>query len=97
MAKKELFKYVKICREKGFSDLEIRDNLVKSGWEQKEVLEALLARPSKRLPKWISWLAMAFLIFLFAAIVWSVFFMLNDLNRISDEVTTMIQRSHKVK
>lgn len=77
--------------------MEIRDNLMKSGWEQKDVLEALLARQTKHLPKWVSWLALAFIILLFAAVVWSIFFMLNDLTKISDEVTTMIQRTHKVR
>jgi len=97
MVTKELNKYIKECREKGFSDLEIRNALIEKGWNQKDVLEAILARPTKHLPKWVSWLGLAFMILLFAAIVWSVFFMLNDIRRISDEVTIMVQRTHKAK
>ena len=92
MVKKELIKYIKECRKKGFSDLQIRDNLIKSGWEQKYVLEALLARQSKHLPKWLSWLGLLFIILLFAAVVWAIFFMLNDIQRISDEITTIIRQ-----
>jgi len=95
MVTKELNKYIKECREKGFSDLQIRDTLVEKGWDQKDVLEAILARPSKRLPKVVSIAGLIFAVLLVGAVIWAIFFMLNDIQRISNEITTITQQIHR--
>jgi len=94
MATEELLKYVKDCRKKGFSDSEIRNALVERGWNQKDVLEAILARPSKRLPKAVSMAGLIFAVLLVGAVIWAVFFMLNDIRKISDEVAVIPKQVH---
>jgi len=96
MINEEIFNYIKDCRKKGFPDADIKKSLLQAGWNQKEVLEALVARPSaKVLPKWVSIVGIILAVFIIGGFIWAAVFAINDIQKISADIANMTQQIHK--
>jgi eight-cysteine-cluster-containing protein len=93
MISKDLIKYIKECRKKGFSDLDIRNALIERGWNEKDVLGGLLSSMGpKKLPKWVSIVALVVVSFVIGGIVYAAIFAINDIQKTSAEVAAMTQQ-----
>jgi len=96
MITKDLIKYVKECRKQGFSDLEIRNALIEKGWDEKDILEGLLSSMGpKKLPKWLSIVALALIVLAVIGITWAAIFAINDIQKTTAEVAAMTQQIHR--
>lgn len=92
MANKELIDYIEECRKLGHSDSRIRSALLKEGWSEADVLEAMFkyTKPVKKSSKsglFIVGLVISLL--LIAATIGGILFMLNDMEKISSEIADL--------
>lgn len=98
MVTKELIKYIKECRKQGFSDLEIRNALVEKRWNEKDILEGLLSSLGpKKLPKWLSMVALILIGLAVVGITWAAIFAINDIQKTTAEVAAMTQQIKRAK
>ena len=90
MITKDLIKYIKESRKQGFSDLDIKNALIEKDWEEKDILEGLLSTMGpKKLPKWVSVVALIAAIFVIGGLIWSAVFAINDIQKTTAEIASM--------
>jgi hypothetical protein len=76
MANQELEKYIQTAREQKVSDIQIKSQLMKSGWDEKDVTEALAPKssvmmpsPPPPVPRFSMWVAFQYIIMFIALYV----------------------------
>jgi hypothetical protein len=92
MVNNELIEYIKECRKLGYSDSQIRTTLRKEGWNEADVLEAMFkyTKPIQRHTKrGLFVVGLTVVGLLIAGMIGGVIFMLNDIEKISAEITDL--------
>jgi hypothetical protein len=101
MVSKELINYIKECRKLGHSDSKIRNTLLREGWSQPDVLEAMFkyAKPKKTSGRLV-FMGLVAVGLLIALMIGGIIFMLNDIEKISAgvaELTNNVRTSNQDK
>ncbi|MDP2934408.1 MAG: hypothetical protein Q8N59_01390 [bacterium] len=90
MVNKELINYIQECRKLGHSDSQIRNTLLKEGWSQANVLEAMFKyAKSKKTPRGLFLVGLIVSGLLIALMIVGIIFMLNDIEKISAGVAEL--------
>jgi hypothetical protein len=92
MVSKELIDYIEECRKLGHSDSKIRNILLKEGWSQADVLEAMFkyTKPVKKSSKSAMFVAGLIIAgMLIALMIGGTIFMLDDIEKISTGVAEL--------
>ena len=94
MVNKELIDYIEQCRKLGHSDSQIQGNLLKEGWTQADVLEAMFkyAKPKKKKSFFLACVILS--VILIALTTAGAIFMLNDIQKTSAEIAEMTRDIH---
>lgn len=97
MVNKELISYIEECRGMGFSDSKIRNNLLKEGWNEAEILEAMFKYTKPKNPhKKIFIAGFIFAGLLIVLTVGGAIFMLNDIQNTSVEIADLTRDIHTI-
>lgn len=92
MVTKELKDYIKKCRAQKIPDKSIATVLKEQGWSQEDIDKAMtVLLVFKRIPGWASITVMVIIAVATVLVVWGAFFIMNDIQKISEEISAVIK------